>query len=561
MCCMASHASAQGFARTFNVNGVSFNMMAVGGGSFIMGANHDDQAYEDEKPSHEVVLDNYYIGETEVTQGLWYAVMGSCPAFNLGDEKPVDGASRDDCLEFIARLNVLTGMQFRLPTEAEWEYAARGGRASQGNIFSGSSRIEDVGWSDSNSGNATHDVKSKSPNELGVYDMSGNVWEWCSGYKGKYSSSKETNPKGPASGFFVVYRGGSALVPSRRCRVSARYADASDFKGNCNGMRLCLDGDNVLTAMFEVKAPQPAEEVKPAVQEPVAKADPATTPKPKAESKPKSSDNVVTIPAPVSIKESPVTVIADTMAVAPEEVASTVAVFRHPKNRTCSVNGVKFNMVYVEPGEFMMGATPEQTDFDADQTPAHLVKISNAYFMGETEVTQELWQAVMGNNPSTYNDNLQLPVETVSWDDCQRFIKRLNALTGLTFRLPTEAEWEYAARGGNRTEVNQYSGSYELDVVAWYGENSEGFTKEVKTKAPNELGLYDMSGNVWEWCNDWFRFYSPDAVTDPKGPETGYFKVFRGGSWSYPARNCTTSFRCSEDVTAKNLNIGFRLAM
>lgn len=226
-----------------------------------------------------------------------------------------------------------------------------------------------------------------------------------------------------------------------------------------------------------------------------------------------------------------------------------------------TINGVTFNMVSVKGGTFQMGATKEQQNpyYYYDDQPVHSVTLSD-YYIGETEVTQGLWTAVMGNNPSKWKGD-NLPVECVSWKDCQKFIEKLNQLTGATFRLPTEAEWEYAARGGNKSRGYQYSGSNNLDDVAWYDSNSGGKTHAVKTKQPNELGLYDMSGNVREWCQDWYRDYSSRAQTNPTGPSSGTRRVFRGGSWSYGARLCRVSSRLRAPRGCRSDALGLRLSV
>lgn len=221
---------------------------------------------------------------------------------------------------------------------------------------------------------------------------------------------------------------------------------------------------------------------------------------------------------------------------------------------TITVNGVSFKMIRVEGGTFTMGATSEQgSDADDDEKPAHQVTLST-FSIGETEVTQELWQAVMGNNPSSFKGPKR-PVETVSWEDCQDFIRKLNSLTGRRFRLPTEAEWEYAARGGKKSNGYKYAGSSTIDDVAWYNN-----THDVATKRANELGLYDMSGNVWECCQDWHGSYSSGSQTNPTGASSGSDRVIRGGCWLNDTRNCRVSFRGYFSPSYRLNYLGLRLA-
>lgn len=229
------------------------------------------------------------------------------------------------------------------------------------------------------------------------------------------------------------------------------------------------------------------------------------------------------------------------------------------QNLTIRIGDVNFVMVKVSGGTFTMGATPEMKDPADDEKPTHKVTLSS-YYIGETEVTQALWKAVMGSNPSEFKGD-DLPVESVSWDDCQTFISRLNALTGKRFRLPTEAEWEFAARGGNQSRHTQYSGSSRIDDVAWYDDNSGWETHPVKTKQPNELGIYDMTGNVWEWCQDWDGRYSSDAQTNPSGASSGAFRVFRGGNWGDTPSECRSSDRNGHTPVWSNFCLGLRLVL
>ena len=231
--------------------------------------------------------------------------------------------------------------------------------------------------------------------------------------------------------------------------------------------------------------------------------------------------------------------------------------------KTFTVNGVSFVMIKVEGGTFTMGATAEQgNDAYDNEYPAHQVTLSS-YAIGKTEVTQALWKTVMGNNPS-YNYETwgsYGPVENVSWEDCQEFIQKLNQLTGQNFRLPTEAEWEFAARGGKQSKGYKYVGSNSIDEVAWYDGNSYRETHSVGTKRPNELGIYDMAGNVWEWCQDWFDSYSSSAQNNPQGPSVGSGRVCRGGSWLSIARTCRVSRRENYYPYYKLNFLGFRLCL
>ena len=225
-----------------------------------------------------------------------------------------------------------------------------------------------------------------------------------------------------------------------------------------------------------------------------------------------------------------------------------------------TVNGVSFEMVRVEGGTFRMGATAEQEDeANSDEMPVHSVTLSS-YYIGKTEVTQALWQAVMGSNPSKFK-GADLPVECVSWNDCQEFIQKLNSLTGQNFRLPTEAEWEFACHGGNNSRGYKYSGSNNLGSVAWYDGNSGNKTHPVGTKAPNELGIYDMSGNVWEWCGDWYANYTSNSQSNPKGPQSGSYRVFRGGGWNCYVRGCRSSYRPGDFPSYRYDILGLRLAL
>lgn len=218
-------------------------------------------------------------------------------------------------------------------------------------------------------------------------------------------------------------------------------------------------------------------------------------------------------------------------------------------------------MVNVVGGTFTMGCTSEQGDCADDVKPAHEVMLSD-FQIGKYEVTQAQWLAVMGSNPSYFSGCDSCPVENVSWDDIQSFLSKLNSMTGKNYRLPTEAEWEYAARGGSQSRGYKYSGSNGLVKVAWYYHyNGEIKTHPVGQKSPNELGLYDMSGNVFEWCQDRYGAYGRDSQTNPRGPSSGSGRVVRGGSWLNGATGALVSFRYYISPDSRYNNLGFRLAL
>lgn len=224
------------------------------------------------------------------------------------------------------------------------------------------------------------------------------------------------------------------------------------------------------------------------------------------------------------------------------------------------VGDISFYMVWVEGGNFTMGATKEQPGYgSANEKPAHKVFLDD-YYIGACEVTQELWVTVMGNNPSEFKNNNN-PVENVSYDDCQLFIKRLNKISGHKFRLPTEAEWEYAAKGGNKSNEFIYSGGNYIESVAWYDVNSNAMTNPVGSKQSNEIGIFDMSGNVWEWCYDKYGPYALGNQKNPKGSTKGTEYVMRGGSWNHGNNSCRVSVRLSHKANYKSNNIGLRLAL
>lgn len=232
----------------------------------------------------------------------------------------------------------------------------------------------------------------------------------------------------------------------------------------------------------------------------------------------------------------------------------------NPENNS---NPFNIEMVFVEGGSFMMGCTPEQgSDCQDDEKPLHLVTL-NSFYIGKYEVTQGQWRAVMETNPSFHKNCENCPVEQVSWNDVQEFLQKLNQLTGKTYRLPTEAEWEYAARGGQQSRGYKYSGSNDIGAVAWYDGNSGDKIHPVGQKSPNELGINDMTGNIWEWCSDWYAYdyYSGSPSSNPQGPSTGSFRVLRGGVWYNAAAGCRVADRYGRSPWYRYHSYGFRVLL
>ena len=445
----------------FTVKDVTFSLAPVKAGTFAMGETLDMGRYR--TPAlHQVILDGFAIGTAEVSQALWKAVMGSNPSPKDVPAAPVTMVSRADAQKFLNKLSKATGVPFRLPTEAEWEYAAR---QREG--------------------------------------MTGGAWEWCSDWwADDLGALLAINPQGPAEGTECALRGGSALEKNNK--PITRKPLAPTTKAGDVGLRLAVSLDD----------PYPQE----------------------------LYDVLVTSKVPR------------------ERYKITEL-----KPETFTVNGVKFEMLPVEGGTFMMGGSEQKGQvIREDELPQHEVTLDH-FKIGKLEVTQALWEAVMGYVPYG-NQGPDYPVGNVSWYDAQAFIRQLNALTGRKFRLPTEAEWEYAARGGQKTHGYAYAGSPYPQGVAQYGYDDMR-TRPVARYSPNELGLYDMSGNAWEWCQDRRGPYTSIAQRDPTGlellpeNETLELRIMRGGSVATTPDKCRVSTRNEFDASRFRTTIGFRLVL
>ena len=700
--------------QTFTVNGVSFNMINVAGGTYMMGATDDDtEAFYYEKPRHRVDVASFAIGETEVTQALWNALMSTNPSQFSGNNKPVNSVSWDEGQEFISKLNAAIapeGYEFRLPTEEEWEYAARGGNKSQGYKYAGSNNIDDVAWYDDNSYTSTQDVATKAPNELGIYDMSGNVMEWCGNYLYNYEGNCW-------DGFNHPQRGGWWSYVPRACRVTYRSMHVEENVIDYMGLRLVLapkpepldaerilnsinmieveggtfmmganEGDNnaiedefprhqVTVSTFSIAQTEVTQELWELVmgynrsaytradrynhpvenvswnecQEFLTKLNAMTGRNFRLPTEAEwefaarggnlsqgylypGSNNVNEVAwnwqiIPSHVLGEPGFGTQTVATKAPNELglydmAGNVdelcsdwyaeqypaeaqvnptgpatgdarisrggnwsyyspdycrisfrgnrLEFEHTRatglrlaegpsdKKTISVNGVRFNMIKVDGGTFMMGAPDSDTEAYDLERPAHQVTLSD-YWIGETEVTEALWKAVMEVDAVPFTLGNNYPVRRMSWDQCMEFAQRLSQLTGLNFTLPTEAQWEFAARGGNLSHGYLYAGSANLDEVAWYAGNSGDVLHEVATKAPNELGIYDMCGNIAEWCLDDIYDYTTEPQVDPTHPNVTTNNMCRSSAWDDEAKDCRLTTRWK--TNGSSAWIGFRLAI
>ncbi len=514
--------SGPGKGDNFKIPGLGMKFVYVSPGSFKMGSNDGDR---DEKPVHLVTLNRgYWIGKYEVTQKEYQEFTGTNPSNFKGNNNPVECVSWDDAVKFCERLTererkagrLPEGYVYRLPTEAEWEYAARGGNKSRGYKYSGSNDLDRVGWYDSNSEKKAHGVGMKSPNELGIYDMSGNVWEWCNDWYGKsyYSSSPNTAPNGPSSGSYRVDRGGCWTYYAKYSRIAVRDRSSPDSTDYYLGFRVVL-GPKLKESGYS-KPVEPAQKRFPWDLIAVENAAYAS----------------LSGLAPGSRK-------------AQEKQREYVEKTGLPLEVKARKTGIKLRLI--PPGTFMMGSPDSETGRDKDETRRR-VTLTKGFYLGVYEITQRQWEKVMGNKPAFFkNAGNDAPVEQVSWEDCQKFLAKLCELEGVprgTYRLPSESEWEYACRAG--TDTAFYSGNrLDSNMANCNDASKETGRRPVSAGSymPNAYGLYDMHGNVWEWCSGWYGKYSPDGVAASIMSGSGATRVIRGGSWNHDAGYCRSANR------------------
>ena len=541
----ASEAVTLSPASFTNSLGMQFNLIPAG--SFMMGSPESEENRDDGETQHEVTLtQSFYIGVYEVTQSEWLSVMGtsiedqrdkadSDSLYGTGDRYPMYYVSWEDCQQFIGKLNDQYGSELRqklgegwsysLPSEAQWEYACRAGTTG---AYGGSGDLAAMGWYNSRE---AHKVGGKDANQLGLYDMHGNVWEWCRDWYDDYPTERVTDPTGPTSGSTRIFRGGGWGGNVRVCRSAYRDRAYPTNRFYHLGCRVALVRASEQDLQERI-ATGPTSLVDPGDGD-----DPSTSP---------ASD--------------------DRLAITNKSFTNSL--------------GMQFNLIPA--GSFMMGS-PESEEGRFDDETQHKVTLTQPFYIGVYEVTQSEWLSVMGScieeqieeqrdktNPdwSLCGAGDRFPMCYVSWEDCQAFIRKLNSQyggelrrelgTGWVYRLPSEAQWEYACRAGT---TGTYGGSGELDSMGWCSCNSGGKMHEVGNKEANGFGLYDMHGNVWEWCGDWSDAYPDGSVTDPTGPTSGSARVGRGGGWVFLARYCRSANRNRYAPTDRSLFLGCRVAL
>jgi formylglycine-generating enzyme required for sulfatase activity len=487
--------------------GVKLEMVLIPAGEYRMGSpDSDSQAGREQKPQHPVrITKPFYLGKYLVTQQQWESLMGSNPARFKGPKNPAVWVGWEHCQAFLQRLNANSGGRggkFVLPSEAQWEYACRAGTNTRYGFGDDEKKLGDYAWYKANSGDKTHPVGEKKPNAWGLFDMHGNAWEWCQDWwdGGYYAKSPADDPAGPAGGAYHVFRGGGCTNPAQSCRSAFRGGALPSYRDDRLGLRLCL---------------LPADKVGTLVV--------ATPEKPRpAAGKTKSLSKELTI-----------------------DLRS----------------GIQLELVLIPPGEFRMGSTEE----DEGATPQHRVRITKPFYFGRYPVTQEQWEAVMGANPSNFKGAMN-PVDQVTWIQCQDFLGKLGAMPGRPtgkFALPTEAQWEYACRAGSSSRYYCGNDEKQLGECAWYMGNSGNKTHTVGEKNPNAWGLFDMHGNVWEWCQDWYDegYYVTSPADDPTGPSRGSFRACRGGGWYDVPKRCRDAARNPKEPGERSLDVGFRVVL
>ena len=480
--------------------------------------------WDDDKIDYKITLtQGFWLAETETTQDLWEAVMGENPSEGARSGKtPVNNMSWEEMQEFISKLNAggyaPNGFEFRLPTEAQWEYACLAGWTKE--VYG---ELNDIAWYSKNSEGLVHEVGQKQANAWGLYDMIGNVWEWCSDWYGKFPNQDLTDYDGPLEGSVRVYRGCS-------CRSNVWDSEYNRNVEKDLGVRSAERGFRFALVQKERN----------------------------------SSKNVSAAESAAMVTDVETPTQSAGSWSSPDKAGARMEV---------EIRGAKTAFRWAPPGSFTRRWNKgtesywEEPTNQFDDKQDFEISLTEGFWLAETETTQELWKLLMGENPSEGPRTDKTPVNNVSWQETQEFISKLNdrgyAPAGFEYRLPTEAQWEYACMAGTTGE--RYG---ELDAIAWHEGNANDSMHEVGQKEANAWGLYDMLGNAWEWCGDWYGKYPNRDLTDYAGPQSGAYRVLRGGwdvpDWTNPGGNgsvesCSRSYRGAR--VARGPSVGFRLVL
>ncbi|NQV24289.1 MAG: SUMF1/EgtB/PvdO family nonheme iron enzyme, partial [Rhodopirellula sp.] len=595
-------------------------------GTFLMGSLADEVGRDsDEGPQHEVTITQaFWIFDSPVTQDLWQAVTGKSPSNFEGGDRPVERVSWEDCVAFNQQLAARISAEFALPTEAEWEHACRGGTATStwaGTLEPpeiGAGEWDQIAWVSENSESQTHPVRQKAANPWGLFDTLGNVWEWCQdAWQGRHDNGPGIDPvlEGVASADRVI-RGGSWLNNARCVRAAYRHARSPGYRDRYIGFR-CRVRELRIQQAVELAAAGgllASREGRASVERRSRKAEPGGDSETASVARAAWINLLNADSDETPIPQSPaVRIVTDVEELTLRKIQKpnwASAIGRDRFGLWCEIEigrgaraegrGISFaprrkaraviqRLRWIPPGQFLFGSPKDEPGrFDDREFEPHMETISQGFWIFDTPVTQELWEAVCDTDSPANFKSPTRPVEQVSWEDCQQFGKKFAKLNlGIGVRLPSEVEWEYACRAG--TTGSTYAGTFEyddngiavaLDGVAWYGGNSHldfeldekinvswvsesrhiikpGGTHPVGLKPPNPWGLKDALGNVWEWCADVFRHLSegPTDETDDSLP----LRVVRGGGWRHGAGFVRAAFRSGAPQDNRSSDTGFRL--
>ncbi|MFI5457390.1 MAG: formylglycine-generating enzyme family protein [Isosphaerales bacterium] len=579
-------------------------------GKFWMGSPEEEEGrFPDEGLRHEeTIASGFWMFDTPCRQALWEAVMGENPSRFKGPDRPVESVSWDQCQEFLERLNErCDGLELKLPSEAQWEYACRAGTDTSRYRED----LNEIAWYLDNSKQETHPVGEKAPNEWGLYDTLGNVFEWC---QDVWTDDYNTKKTAAASAHRVI-RGGSWRDVARYVRAAYRFRREPSLRGSGLGFRCA-----------EFRAPGPVGRERHA-QRARERGAGCGAPGDRDQA---SAAGWINLDAPgldgVSFAAlAPVRVSSDVEQVVLRTTtrpkwASAIGrdkyglwaeltiegkVAQPPAKRAARkkksappeapLGPVRQRLRWIPPGRFLLGSPPDEQGRYSDERPQHEVTIAEGFWMFDTPCTQALWEALMDENPSEFKSP-DRPVENVSWDDCRKFVETINEKfrlekAGLSLSLPSEAQWEYSCRAGTTTAT--YAGPLKtegennapiLDAIAWYGGNSgidfklsngwdasewpekqfefdKAGTHPVAGKKANLRGLYDMLGNVWEWCKDvWVEDYTEKSLAAAPADSASARRAIRGGSWDSDARVVRAASRYHGEPSDRRDDLGFRCA-